>query len=303
LAFPTCVSINECVCHFSPLTNESVELKDGDVVKIDLGVHIDGYIAVVAHTLVLSAEVTGATADVVLAAYTAAEVALKSIKVGTKNSEISSVIDKVAEAYGVKPLQGVLMHQMKRFVIDGNNAVLLREEADQKVEEFEFEANQVYTVDVVMTTGEGKPIERDARTTVFKRAVDQTYRLKMKASRYVFNEVNKRFPTLPFTIRALDERQGRMGVVECVKHDLLAPYPVLYEKPGVGVAHFKFTVLMLPGGTAKVTGIAVDTATFKSDKTISDEITALLKTSTKKKKKNKKKAAAAAGEADAAMKD
>ena len=50
LAFPTCISVNECVCHNSPLPAESDTLKDGDVVKIDLGAHVDGYIAVVAHT-------------------------------------------------------------------------------------------------------------------------------------------------------------------------------------------------------------------------------------------------------------
>jgi len=155
----------------------------------------------------------------------------------------------------------------------------------------------VYTVDIVMSTGEGKPIERDSRTTVFKRAVDQAYMLKMKASRYVFNEVNKKFPTLPFTIRALDdEKQARMGVVECMKHDLLVGYPVLFEKQGDFVAHVKYTILLLPSGTVKVTGVAVNPELYQSDKTVSDEIKAILATSSKtKKKKNKKKKKPAAG--------
>lgn len=56
IAFPTCISVNNCVCHFSPLRTESdVKLADGDVVKIDLGAHIDGFIAVAAHTLVVGA--------------------------------------------------------------------------------------------------------------------------------------------------------------------------------------------------------------------------------------------------------
>jgi len=60
-----------------------------------------------------------------------------------------------------------------------------------------------------------------SRTTVFKRAVDKNYRLKMRASRYLFNEVNSKFPALPFSLRAVeDERQARMGVVECLKHEL-----------------------------------------------------------------------------------
>ena len=56
IAFPTCLSVNNCICHFSPLKSENdVTLKDGDVVKVDMGAHVDGYIAVVAHTYVIGA--------------------------------------------------------------------------------------------------------------------------------------------------------------------------------------------------------------------------------------------------------
>jgi len=55
-AFPTCVSSNNCICHFSPLKSDPDYLiKDGDLVKIDLGCHIDGFIAVAAHTFVVGA--------------------------------------------------------------------------------------------------------------------------------------------------------------------------------------------------------------------------------------------------------
>jgi len=82
IAFPTCLSINEICGHYSPLVSDANEkeienaiLKDGDVVKIDLGVHIDGYISLVAHTIVCQAnkdsKVGGKKADVILAAYKA----------------------------------------------------------------------------------------------------------------------------------------------------------------------------------------------------------------------------------------
>lgn len=78
VAFPTCISVNEYVCHYSPLESESRTLEEGDIIKIDLGVHIDGYIAVTAHTMLVTAndtppKLTGKAADVYLAAYTAAE--------------------------------------------------------------------------------------------------------------------------------------------------------------------------------------------------------------------------------------
>ena len=53
VAFPTCISINEICGHYSPLKSEDTDLKEGDLVKIDLGVHIDGFVALVAHTLIV----------------------------------------------------------------------------------------------------------------------------------------------------------------------------------------------------------------------------------------------------------
>ena len=128
---------------------------------------------------------------------------------------------------------------MKRYVIDGNKMVQLREETD-KVEGCTFEVNEVYAIDIAVSSGEGKPRELDTRTTVFKRVVDQSYALRIKGSRQFFNEVQKRFPTLPFSIRSFaDERNARLGIRECIAHNLLVPYPVLYERTGDNIVHTK----------------------------------------------------------------
>lgn len=80
----------------------------------------------------------------------------------------------------------------------------------------------------------------ETRTTVFKKT-NETYMLKMKASRALFTEVNSKCGTMPFSLRSLeDEKKARMGVVECVSHKLLEPFHVLYEKPSNnGRNHFK----------------------------------------------------------------
>lgn len=162
------------------------------------------------------------------------------------------------------------------------------------------------------------------RTTVFKRNVEvSTYSLKMKASRAFFSEVNQRFPTMPFTLRAGNEREWRMGVTECVKHDLFIEcvsrpvtvatcchplqhachgspsalalagrdacrYPVLYEKKEEFVAQYKFTALLLPSNkTARITSGPAPTAT--SEHSVQDaELVELLAQLTEDKKKAKK---------------
>jgi len=303
IAFPVCLSVNDCVCHNSPLSSDPPTLlAAGDSVKVDLGVHIDGYIAVAAHTFVIPSgdtsasptpqPITGQQADVMNAAYAAAEIALRMIRPGNTNKQVTDAVKVVAETYGVRAIAGTLMHQMKRYVIDASKVILLREEPEHKVEECTFEPNEVYAVDVAMTSGEGKPREQDARTTIFKRNVDRNYNLKMKASRTLFSEVNKKFPTMPFTIRALeDERQARLGIRECLQHELLTPYPVLYERPGDFVAHVKFTVLLLPNGNLKITGLDLPAGLYVSseDKVLPEATRELLASSTKKKKAKKEK--------------
>ena len=88
IAFPCCISVNNTICHFSPLQSEpDYSLLDGDMVKLDMGAHIDGFIAVVAHTVVISDEktkITGRKADTILAAHLASEAALRLVKPGNE---------------------------------------------------------------------------------------------------------------------------------------------------------------------------------------------------------------------------
>ncbi|CAM8888928.1 unnamed protein product [Rhodiola kirilowii] len=297
IAFPTCISVNNTVCHFSPLASDETVLNQGDIVKIDMGCHIDGFIAVVAHTHVLQdGPVVGRAADVIAAANTAAEVALRLVKPGKKNKDVSEAIQKVAEAYDCKIVEGVLSHQLKQFVIDGNKVVLSVSNPETRVDDAEFEENEVYAIDIVTSTGEGKPKLLDEKqTTIYKRAVDKNYHLKMKASRFIFSEISQKFPLMPFTVRSLDEKRARLGLLECVNHDLLQPYPVLHEKPGDFVAHIKFTVLLMPNGSDKITSHALQE--LQPTKTVDDpEIKAWLALSTKKKKGGGKKKKAKKGD-------
>ncbi|XP_010907411.1 ERBB-3 BINDING PROTEIN 1 [Elaeis guineensis] len=303
LAFPTCISVNNIVCHFSPLAGDETVLEENDIVKIDMGCHIDGFIAVVAHTHVLQeGPVTGRAADVIAAANTAAEVALRLVRPGKKNKDVTEAIQKVAAAYDCKIVEGVLSHQLKQFVIDGNKVVLSVSNPEARVDEAEFEENEVYAVDIVTSTGEGKPKLLDEKqTTIYKRAVDKNYHLKMKSSRFIFSEINQKFPIMPFTARALEEKRARLGLVECVNHELLQPYPVLHEKLGDLVAHIKFTVLLMPNGSDRITSHPLQQ--LQPTKTIDNdpEIKAWLALGTKTKKKGGgKKKRGKKGGADAA---
>lgn len=293
IAFPTCINVNEIVCHYSPVPEGETPLKVGDIVKIDLGAHVDGFPAVVAYTIVVQDEVkpiTGRLADLTIAAQTMLEVAARCLKPGKKNNDIPPLLEKIADAFGVTICEGVLSHQMKRFVLDGNQSILSKASVERKVEDISFTSGQVWTLDVLLSAGKGKLHEEDSRCCIFKRNPDQQYMLKLKASKDAFREITTRFPTFPFTIRDLDSKSGRLGVNECLKHELIVPYPVLYERPGVEVVHFKQTVFVC-NNIEMVTGLELQQE-FVSEKRCEDpQVQEVLQTplASKKKQKPKKK--------------
>merc|ERR1712235_83382 len=235
IAFPTQANINNCICHYAPLSSVGANdfiVKENDIVKLDLGVHIDGYIAVVAHTVFMSEEKKG------------------------------------------KAVEGMLSYQMVKDTIDGKKTIIQNptEKQRQEHENCEFAVNEVYAIDMLISTGDGKSRDMDFRTTIYKREPDQVYQLKMKASRAIFSEVEKKFDTMCFNLRSLaDEKKAKMGINECVNHGLITPFPVFFEKEDEIVAQFKFTTLLMPNGPLRITGLPFDVAQYESDKKIEDE--------------------------------
>ncbi|XP_024029462.1 ERBB-3 BINDING PROTEIN 1 [Morus notabilis] len=122
-----------------------------------------------------------------------------------ENKDVTEAIEKVAAAYDCKIVEGVLSHQLKQFVIDGNKVVLSVSNPDTRVDDADFEENEVDAIDIVTSTGDGKPKLLDEKqTTIYKRAVDKNNHLKMKASRFIFSEIDQKFPIMPFTARSVD---------------------------------------------------------------------------------------------------
>ena len=110
-------------------------------------------------------------------------------------------------------------------------------------------------MDVYATTGDGMARRAEARCTVYKRQLDQQYNLKSKHSRTFFSVVNKKYPTLPFSLRGFEDTTGaKVGVKECMEHELLMEYPVLTDKPNNYVAQFKATVVVQPRSTVLICG-------------------------------------------------
>lgn len=131
-------------------------------VDSDLGAHIDGFMGLAAHTIVVGAssenKIKGRVADVLLAAHYASEIALRLIQPGLENNAVTDAVTKVAEEFNCKPIIGMLSHEMKQYQLEGGKTIIQNPTDAQRKEheKAEFAVNEVYEVDVSVTTGEGK---------------------------------------------------------------------------------------------------------------------------------------------------
>lgn len=143
--------------------------------------------------------------------------------------------------------------------------------------------------------------------SIYKKT-DEVYQLKLKASRTFYMEVRNKHGSMPFNLRTFqEETKTKLGVVECVNHKLIEPFQVLYEKQGkhyisknlemllaniLGeyVAHFKFTVLLMPNGPHKITGLPFEADLYRSEHSITDtDLKSVLNSSANPKSAKKKK--------------
>ena len=267
LAFPTCLSLNQQAGYFRPKKDEDMFIKNGDLVKIELGVHIDGFPAILGFTkLVIEENKTISQNDkrakVLQACADASRGILEVLNYEKSNMDVVKILEIMADKYNVNllwgnmdliHLPGTMSFQMSKNVFDSKND---EEEEDDihkmilnrhhnsydfsMVETF-FEGNEVYMIDVAFSSGEGQIKLSDKTTTLFKRT--KNYKaLRSASSKKVINELTSKFPMN--CSQYFENARDKIGMTECFKNKLIEGYPLMQEKHGEYIARTIFTVII-----------------------------------------------------------
>jgi len=273
LSFPICLSPNNIAGHYIPLPNCNIELVPNSILKIELGVHIDGYHANIGFsTLVIepgtkylleSNDPGNKKRNVMLACIGASREILELMTPGKTNMDVQKTMTTYAEKHGCNlPISnergfipGVFSFQISRYIQDGYNDDtpetefihrFIESRANPAINDFamvenEFEKDEVYCIDVVMSSGTGRLNSGDELTTVYARNHEVSKPLRLQASKKVLNTLkNSRFAQ---TIDMTDPA-NKMGLHECLKNNVVKKYTVVCEKDDEYVARIKFTVLV-----------------------------------------------------------
>jgi len=239
-AFPCNVSVNAIAAHYSPPADDDSQVKEGDLVKIDIGAHIDGYIADTAVTIALGAKV-----EMVQAVERALEEGIKAVKPGVDVGEIGKAIEDSAKASGFKPIRNLTGHGLSQWNLHAGITVPnVAENMGQKLE-----VGNVIALEPFLTDGAGF-VEDAPQVYIFRYLRDRPVRMRM--TRELLNTIKRSYSSLPFAERWLAKQMSKLRLEltlrELVGVGALHPYHILKERGDGFVAQAEHTVIVTESG-------------------------------------------------------
>ena len=247
-AFPCNVSINEIAAHYTSPPNDEGTIPKNSVVKVDVGTHIDGYVADTAVTVCFNPECEA----MIAAAEDALKVATETIRSGIFTSKLGSAIQKTIESHGFKPISNLTGHQVGRYTVHaGRSLPNVSHLSTTRLHEGEVYAVEPFVTlkEAVGRVGNGKEI------TIFKLKKHKS--MRTSEAKQLLNYMETNFRTLPFAERWLQESPLKTKYKGAFReiHDAncLTGYPIFVEVSGKPVAQAEHTLLITANGCEVIT--------------------------------------------------
>ena len=248
-AFPCNVSINHVAAHCTAGIDDNDEMvNEGDLVKIDLGVHINGYIADTATTISYNPEYDILTQ----AAEESLNNAVKTVRNDVYAGEVGRVISETAERWGFRPIANLTGHSTAQYQIHGGVSIPNIWMAGTP----RLKAGSTYAIEPFLTLkdGAGVVVEKGA-PRIF--ALISRKMTGKKSLDLLIEEVWSSRRTLPFTPRwylhLFGKKELKEVIEDLVERRILRGYSILVEKKGRCVAQFEHTVMPTETGVVVIT--------------------------------------------------
>jgi len=245
IAFPATLSFNDAAAHYTPKHDDSLTFRKGDLVKVDVGAHVEGYIGDTALTV----EVGGTTKHTMLkeAVEDALDIAIGLLQPKAPLNLIGAAIEQTIESFGFKPISNLTGHSLKQYVLHAGLSVPnIRDMTSDRVKE-----GDVLAVEPFATTGVGK---------VDGRKPGNIYRMgKIKSTKYrkVVELIQINYRTLPFAERWLYPHVKHLGFTlnSLIRNGIIQPYSILSEISKGIVSQKEHTVIITKDGCEVTTDI------------------------------------------------
>ncbi|KAK8658665.1 hypothetical protein V6N13_036867 [Hibiscus sabdariffa] len=250
IAFPTGCSLNWVAAHWTPNSGDKTVLEYDDVMKLDFGTHIDGYIVDCAFTVAFNPMYD----PLLEASREATNTGIKEAGIDVRLCDVGAAIQEVMESYEVeingkvfqvKSIRNLNGHSIGPYQIHAGKSVPIVKGGEQtKMEEGEF-----FAIETFASTGKGY-VREDLECSHYMKNFDVGHiPLRLPRAKQLLATINKNFSTLAFCRRYLDrlgETKYLMALKNLCDAGIVQPYPPLCDVKGSYVSQFEHTILLRP---------------------------------------------------------
>lgn len=247
-AFPCNVSVNEIAAHYTSPPNDKQTIPERSIVKVDIGVHVDGYIGDTAASVCFDPEYV----DMVNTAEEALEKAVEILRPGLSITRFGSAIQKIIKTRGFKPVSNLTGHLIRRYTIHaGKSLPNVFNISTSRIKE-----GEVYGVEPFVTVANAAGrVENLREAYIFCYSKHKS--LKDPYAKQILKYIKNNFKTLPFTERWLSKfassSRYKGAFSELLSSKAVISYPVFVEASRNLVAQAEYTVMVVRGGCVVLT--------------------------------------------------
>jgi len=238
-AFPTGIGVNHVTAHYAPQEDDKAVVKEQDLVKVDFGVHVDGYVTDTSVTLTFNPE----HELMIEATKSALDAAIETVKRERRVGEVGREILRVATRFGFKTIQNLTGHTVDRFVVHAGKSIPNVYVPNMP----SLKEGDIFAIEPFLTPQSAAGYVVDSPSvTIFSLAVRR--KLGDGALDGFVTRIWDERKTLPFTPRWYAAEYGRANLdkmlSELVQRKVVRSYPTLVEASGKPVAQFEHTMAL-----------------------------------------------------------
>ena len=232
LAFPCNISINEIAAHYTPSPNDKSRFDVGDVVKVDCGAQLDGWVGDTAGTVEVG---TSVYRELIESSKAARDSVMEFIGEGVPINEIGKVVNMTIKSRGFNPIRNLTGHQIESYNLHAGLAIPNYDDGNTD----KLNAGMIIACEPFATNGEGM-IKSGKPGNICRIVRDRP--LEDPALQEFFNYLKDEFATFPFCARSCDWPKANLLMNKLLRMGVLSSYAELLEVKGGCVAQFEHTV-------------------------------------------------------------
>lgn len=249
IGFPTGLSLNHIAAHYTPNAGDKVVLKYEDVMKVDIGVHVNGKIVDSAFTLTFDDkydELLNAVKDATNTGIRAAGIDVRLTDIGEQIQEAmeSYEMELNGKTYPIKCIRNLNGHNIFPYNIHGDKSVPIVPNGDQT----KMEEGETFAIETFGSTGNGYVIP-EGECSHYSLNKDVDYTFLSQSAQNLRNTINDNFSTLPWCRRYLDrlgQEKYLLALNQLVRAGVVNDYPPIVDIKGSYTAQFEHTILLHP---------------------------------------------------------